>query len=462
MIFDPALVTAKPPPPPPFSALLHDISAAWADIYWHIIMPLGIIVFVPTCVAAKFLPRNMTRWLKRLPAVQALQDSLFLTHDLSAPCLFTPILPQGERYSAILRLQIKYTEDYYDVDMNPEAEPTMPEWKVYFEGNFWGHSGKDHAGTEIRLNKQFDWARHHWVIPAAYSCSKGLVMDFCMRTPEEDIRKFITKWDLHPENDSCEYFTQEQQMQIDLDNPLCLDFIPRLELNGKTMLTSHGCSVVFNPCLPDGVINEAEAKWALEHYDLDTSYGWMIFRAAFPWTSKRRPEIKALSLTMEQQSCRVPGPHFKAHAPGDSFSFLHPVSGKKYTLTVQELEQQTISEKRYGSDRWFYPTHFTAMSYTLSPEPDSDVTICDCAEGDKPLEIAPCSDRYAPEARNDIACIGIIGGADGPIAIVCGDSSKEKLHAVCSSLHFEPVEGDIEWRIVFNIKSSNEMSLGLI
>lgn len=94
------------------------------------------------------------------------------------------------------------------------------------------------------------------------------------------------------------------------------------------MLTSHGCSVVFNPCLPDGVINEAEAKWALEHYDLDTSYGWMIFRAAFPWTSKRRPEIKALSLTMEQQSCRVPGPHFKAHAPGDSFSFLHPVSGK--------------------------------------------------------------------------------------------------------------------------------------
>ena len=23
--------------------------------------------------------------------------------------------------------KIKYTEDYYDVDMNPEAEPTMPE-----------------------------------------------------------------------------------------------------------------------------------------------------------------------------------------------------------------------------------------------------------------------------------------------------------------------------------------------
>lgn len=31
--------------------------------------------------------------------------------------------------------KIKYTEDYYDTDMNPDAEPTIPEWKVYFEGN---------------------------------------------------------------------------------------------------------------------------------------------------------------------------------------------------------------------------------------------------------------------------------------------------------------------------------------
>ena len=85
MIFDPALVTAKPPPPSPFSTLLHDLSTAWADIYWHIIMPLGVIVFVPACITAKFLPRNMTRWFKRLPAVQALQYSLFFTHDLSAP-----------------------------------------------------------------------------------------------------------------------------------------------------------------------------------------------------------------------------------------------------------------------------------------------------------------------------------------------------------------------------------------
>jgi hypothetical protein len=80
------------------------------------------------------------------------------------------------------------------------------------------------------------------------------------------------------------------------------------------------------------------------------------------------------------------------------------------------------------------------------------------------------NDRSKPEKPRGIiapcgkaaSAIGIIGGADGPTAIVCGGSSKEKLHAACSALHFEPVEGDIEWRFVFNIKNSNEMSLELI
>ena len=117
--------------------------------------------------------------------------------------------------------------------MNPAAEPTAPEWKVYFEGNFWGHSGRDRAGTEIKLNKQFDWAGHHWVIPAVYSCSKGLVVDFCMRAEAEDIRSFIAKWNLTAENDSAENFTQEQQMQMELENPLDLDFSAKIELNGR-------------------------------------------------------------------------------------------------------------------------------------------------------------------------------------------------------------------------------------
>ena len=337
---------------------------------------------------------------------------------------------------------------YEGVDAIPIEEDTR-EWKVYFDNNFWGHPKGERAGTEIRLDREFDWAGYHWVIPAVYACEKGLVMEFCRRVEVEDIRDFMKKWNLSAENDSCTHISQEQRMQLDLDNPLCLHFNPRLELNGETMQTTHGSGVCFNPCVPEGLLHELEAERALEHYGLDLSYGWAVYRYAFPWANET--EIKTLSLTMEQQSRRVPGPHFKTHAPGDSFSFSHPVNGTKYTLTVQELEQQTISQKRVGSDRWFYPTHFTAMSYTLSPKPNDDISIRDCADGDKPLEIAPITNHFVPEAQNDIVCVGIIGGAHGPTTILCGDSKQENLHVVCSALHFEPVSNDIEWRVEFNI-----------
>lgn len=53
-------------------------------------------------------------------------------------------------------------DNTHNMDMNPTVEATIPEWKVYFDGNFWEPSGKGHAGTELRLNKQFEWAGHHW------------------------------------------------------------------------------------------------------------------------------------------------------------------------------------------------------------------------------------------------------------------------------------------------------------
>ena len=157
--------------------------------------------------------------------------------------------------------------------MTSEAELVAPEWKVYFDGDFWGHRGKDRAGKEIKLDKQFDWAGYHWVIPAAYSCSKGLVVDFCMRVDSESIRDFMKKWNLDWENDSCENFTREQQMQMEWENPLCFNFKPCLKLNEKILQTTHGCAVSFNPCLPDGVINELEAKWAID------IMGWIVLMA---------------------------------------------------------------------------------------------------------------------------------------------------------------------------------------
>ena len=295
----------------------------------------------------------------------------------------------------------------------PAAEPAEPDWKVFFGGGFWGGRGNGRAGTELRLETQFDWAGRHWVVPAAYACGKGLVVDVCMRAEADEIRRFLKTWDLSQENDSRDNFTPEQQLQIDLDNPLGMRPDPQLTLNGQPLQHSHGCTVCYNPCLP-GSFRSPEAERTLRHYGLDAACGWMLCRFSFLWAGKRRPKIRTLTLTMRQRPCRVPGPHFKVHAPGDSFTFRHPVSGTDYTLQVQELAQETLPR---GLLTAFYPTHFTAMRYTLSPAPSEDIRICDCDVGDQPLEIGPCTDAHAPEAQSSAACIGIIGGADGPTAI---------------------------------------------
>ena len=357
--------------------------------------------------------------------------------------------------------RIKYTEDYYDIEMNPAAGRVSPPWEVYFDGNFWGHHGKDRAGKEIRIGRQFNWAGYHWVIPAVYSCSKGLVMDLCMRVDAERIQDFMDKWNLNWENDSCENFSREEQMQMEMDNPLALSFTPHVKWNGRKLRASHGCSASFNPCLPDEITYEMEAKTAMEHYGLDASHGWVIYRNAFPWETKRRPALRSLSLTMEEQPVQVPGAHIKVHGSGDSFAFSHPVSGTTYRLTVREIEKQTLPPQSVDSDRWLYPKHYAVMSYTLSPEPLEPLRLADCDEGDRPMEITLKADSFQPDAIHG-CCIGIIGGAQDPTAIAAGDSSPEKLHTVCSSLHFEPVQGDLEWRIVFEVRRYEAGTFSLV
>ena len=36
-----------------------------------------------------------------------------------------------ELQTSLIIAKSSNTEDYYDTDMNPDAEPTIPEWKVY-------------------------------------------------------------------------------------------------------------------------------------------------------------------------------------------------------------------------------------------------------------------------------------------------------------------------------------------
>ncbi|MGI6029064.1 MAG: hypothetical protein ACOX81_06610 [Candidatus Heteroscillospira sp.] len=373
--------------------------------------------------------------------------------------------PMDKPFAYIKKLQsefdysgIKYTGDYFDPDMNPNAAPEPPEWKVYFEGSFWGRRGRGRAGTEIAVNREFSWGGRRWMVPSVYSCGKGLVVDFCLRVPREHILAFMDKWQLSGENDGSDSFTREQRMLIDVENPLCADFHPEAVVNGRALRTDHGCGACWNPCLPEEYLPDTETRSVMEHYGLDRSCGWAISRWCFLWASGRRPDIKSLSLTLSQDRAALPGPHFRASAPGDACTFVRPATGQSHTLTVQEYEYQELPENSFGEDNMEYPRHYAAMSYTVEPPLPGDVlTVQDCFEGDRPRP----KKLSAPEPEGtSAACIGIIGGADGPTAIIFG-ASADRLRAACSSLRFTPAES-IEWRIVFNEKQLDDISLELI
>lgn len=48
--------------------------------------------------------------------------------------------------------------------------------------------------------------------------------------------------------------------------------------------------------------------------------------------------------------------------------------------------------------------------------------------------------------------VAVIGGTDGPVASLSGVARRGKLHRAYSALHFEKIQEDVEWCIVFHVK----------
>ncbi len=355
--------------------------------------------------------------------------------------------------------QIPYTEEYYDPDMNPTAPEQESEWKVSFDGGFWGGDGK--PGTEVPIGKHFHWGSEKWYIPSVYICDEGLVIDYCMEADPEEVKVFIDKWDLL--NESRSHYTREQQEQMEREHPLHVRFYGKVTYNSQPLQSGHSCGVTWLPasCVPEPVRQNDTAKGILTHYGLDEARAWSFHRWSYPWGEADGQELYALSVRMERQWENIAGQHFMTPAVGESITLTHPLTEETYTLTVHEVEQQELPEHAFPDPGMEYPNRFLAMSYSLEP----DITgrgfmLQDCADGDKPRQKQRDPNKFEPAALAHAAAIGVIGGADGPTAIIMG-SNTPKLHAACSSLHFEPVE-EVEWRAVFSEKLMEDMEICLI
>lgn len=319
------------------------------------------------------------------------------------------------------------------------------------------------AGKEVSLQKTFQWGEEVWHIPAMYLCAEGLVLDLCMETEPERVRAFIEKWELYQEDER--HFSNAKMRRIEREHPLNAEIRPELTLNGKLLQAEYGTGTTWIPasCLPEGLETETEAKYTLTHYGLDLSKAWALRRWAFRWATKRKPEIRSSQLTMVRERMDIPATRFHTPEVGGSVSFSHPLTGAVHTLTVQEYETQTLGQNHFPDADMEYPTHFAAMSYTLTPDVDHrNFMLQDCNEGDAPRRRQAESNAFAPTAACSVGVIGVIGGASGPTAIYITGKAPQNLHVTCSSLHFDPVSGPVEWQPVFREKLMEDMEVDLI
>lgn len=360
------------------------------------------------------------------------------------------LTPMPEPYAYIKDLQasfdysrIPYTEEY--TPWGPEEPLPDPEWKVYYDGDFWGlHTGRDRPGQEIAVNQQFVWGGNTWHIPAVYACGAGLVIDFCLEVEAERIRAWQDKWHLYTDKDG-EQYSEEEQKQISAENPLNFDFRTEIELNGRTMRQKHGRGYTWLPksCLADGVRSDYEIREhrpLMTHYRLDPSKGWAIHRVSLPWATGRKPKLQAFTLRLEQHPVRFAGPRFVVEAAGERFSFLHPVTGETHTFTVLEYESGELDAAYFRDDGLEYPRHYVGMSYSISPDiPSGDkISIQDCDRGDSP--------------RRKNSANGALGSSIGLLFAVPRGESR----AAASSLYFEPVE-HVEWQMTFYEKTLEDL-----
>lgn len=328
---------------------------------------------------------------------------------------------------------------------------------VTFGENYWGSRRRGNASEKIMIEKKFTWAGRDWRIPAVYVCEEGLVIDYCVRIPVEEIAPFLERW--RPR--IYEELSDEEQERAERESPFRLEFRDRAVIGGEQSPGSSGCGTSwYPPHLHDEDYPEAAGgveEDLMEVYACDRTCGWKFWRTSFVW-----PEgvdtLDSLEIILKKEPVCYPGPHFKT-GPGTKekmVEFVHPGTGIKHVLTVHGWEANTLPEhvtEPLSSGRMKIirtPKEFVTLQYSVEPDiPQAELRIQDCAPSDFPVM----------EKKGAAGSVAVIGGASGATSIFVAGKRKggrPEWRSAMSSLHYEPVE-DVEWRMQIYVKDEQEM-----
>ena len=338
-----------------------------------------------------------------------------------------------------------YPPEYFELVEEP-TERQAPAWKVTWDGDFFDENPETVGVNPIPIDTWFQWAGIDWYVPEVYPFEKGVVMHLLGKVDP----------DLVPQNEYDGFISPEVHERMMAENPLNLHARQELSINDIAMWPAGSMGITWMP----GHNWDLESKWVLEHYNLDLNYAWQIHKIKFFWPACGKMDIQKMSLKMKQHPVSISGTHFKTPDAGDCVILTHPQTDKEYILHIDEIKQETADMGSFYDQSMEYPSCYTQMIFRIEPDMGrNQFRIVDCAQSDQPR-------RRDGVNRNDgshAISFGIIGGADGPTAIILGQPKSEipQTHIAMSSLHFEPVK-QIEWRIVFQEIPNEDLTVSLI
>ena len=161
-------------------------------------------------------------------------------------------------------------------------------WKVCFETNYWGTQKGTDPGEELCLDREFEWNGHRWQIPALYRCRQGLVVDFAMEVPQEELRAFMKKWGIAEDGECTRTLTRAEERQMEQENPLDGGFCAELVLNGMRLRPRNIKRLMFS-CVQCGqCLTACDATQSAQART--PTLQWEIGEAALRETLRQRRE----------------------------------------------------------------------------------------------------------------------------------------------------------------------------
>lgn len=330
-------------------------------------------------------------------------------------------------------------------------------WKVSFDGGFFENHSSKRGAKEIKINKTVSWGEETVHIPSVYVCPKGLTMDILVEVDSKKVWNYINKYDLL-NDEFAEKLTAEQREQMENDNPLDLNFNANVIINGKKLKKKGGSGCSWFPELSEKINSKEKTEEMLEYYGLDKTKTWTVQRKEFLWATVTKPKIKTLEVNLSQNKKPITAGYFEDAKDGDEVKIKDPSNGTEYTVKIMKVEKQSLDEKLFADKQYEYPVNCTELTYTVSPETDRDkFRIFDCIEGDSPRQ----NNKKGHNKEIGAVSVGVIGCADGPIAILSTSKKAENLKTAISSLHFDN-EYKTKWRMVFYTKTREDLDIKLI